>query len=75
MHDICGRMVNFLEDKRNLSLKKVFSSLETTYKDDNDALDIIKNARKTAAFFHKRGEHQKAISHIRQLEAFLNDWY
>ena len=44
-------------------------------KDDNDALDIIKNARKTAAYFHKRGEHQKAISHIRQLEAFLNDWY
>lgn len=55
--------------------EEIFSVLEKKYKDDTEALDVIKTARATVAYYKERDEYQKAINHVKQLEAFLYDWY
>ncbi len=54
---------------------EIIDSLLKKYKDDEEAIKEIEQAKETVKYYLKQEQKQKAISHIKQLEAFLKDWY
>ena len=56
-------------------INEKLAELEIVYRKDPEALEEIKRARETVAYYKKRGEHEKALSSVVQLEAHLHDWY
>lgn len=60
---------------KNQTIDKKLMALEVKYRKDPEAIDEIKRTRETVVYHEKRGENEKALSAVRQLEAFLHDWY
>ena len=49
--------------------------LKEKYSNDVEALDEIRRAEETINYYMQQGQPEKATAHIKQLEAFLHDWY
>lgn len=57
------------------AINEKIKSMERKYKNDEEAMGEINQAKDTIAYYIDKGEEDKAFSHARQLEAFLHDWY
>lgn len=58
----------------------MIKNLEAKYKDDSEALEIIKQAKTDVEYIEKQEEKsdykgQPSKGKVMELEAFLHDWY
>ena len=54
---------------------KAIEKLESRYKADLEALEVINQAKEDIEYYEEQGQIEKATAHIRNLEAYLHDWH